>query len=279
MSITALFIAIICSFGANAVTPPDMSLDTIPVAYFGGVNCKERSQENIKMLAKMRIIVIEKWEGPCWYQCYANLTMNPPVPCQPSCGAENYQMKTIKCAKAVNPKLAAVFYLNTLYDFPFLELHGKFMEANADIIDVNGKLVAFKNDNGMPGVNVFDLGQKVGRDLWIGFIKELAESGVVDGLFDDKSNILALWNETGSFWQICEWGTGKDTWNRSCGVISNKTALDYNKGKPMVLVELHKAFGPNGVVFFNTTKMMHMDITKSPLNFAKEIETALSSYK
>ena len=42
---------------------------------------------------------------------------------------ENYQMKTIKCAKAVNPKLAAVFYLNTLYDFPFLELHGKFLEV------------------------------------------------------------------------------------------------------------------------------------------------------
>ena len=43
-------------------------------------------------------------------------------------------------------------YLNTLYDFPFLELHGKFVEANADIIDVNGKLAAFKNDNGMPNI-------------------------------------------------------------------------------------------------------------------------------
>ena len=59
-------------------------------------------------------------------------------------------MQTIKRAKAANPKLSAVFYLNTLYDFPFLELHGKFLEANADIVDINGKLVAFKNDNGMP---------------------------------------------------------------------------------------------------------------------------------
>ena len=111
--------------GASAITPPDTSLDTLPVGYFGRVNCKERSQENIDMLAKMRVIVIEKWEGPCWYKCYANLTMNPPVPCQPSCGAENYQLKTIKRAKAANPKLSAVFYLNTLYDFPCLELHAR----------------------------------------------------------------------------------------------------------------------------------------------------------
>ena len=58
-------------------------------------------------------------------------------------------MQTIKRAKAANPKLSAVFYLNTLYDFPFLELHGKALEANADIVDINGKLVAFKNDNGI----------------------------------------------------------------------------------------------------------------------------------
>ena len=79
------------------------SVDTLPVGYFGGVNCKQRSQENIEMMAKMRVTVIEKWEGPCWYECYNNLTMNPPIPCQPSCGAENYQVQTIKRAKAANP--------------------------------------------------------------------------------------------------------------------------------------------------------------------------------
>ena len=39
--------------GAGAITPPDLSLDTIPIGYFGGVNCTQRSQENIEMLAKM----------------------------------------------------------------------------------------------------------------------------------------------------------------------------------------------------------------------------------
>ena len=133
------------------------------------------------------------------------------IPCQPSCGAENYQLKTIKRAKAFNPKLAAVFYLNTLYDFPFLELQGKFLDAKADmiIVDIKGKPVAFKNDNGMPNINVFDFSQEVGRDLWTGFVKNLTDTGIVDGLFDDKFDILATRNETGSFWQICEWGTGR----------------------------------------------------------------------
>ena len=95
---------------ASALVSPDTSLDTIPISYFGGVNCKG-SQENIEILAKMRLIVIEKWAGPCWYECYANLTKTPPIPCQPSCGAENYQMNTIKRAKMANTKLSAVFYL------------------------------------------------------------------------------------------------------------------------------------------------------------------------
>ena len=264
--------------GASALVPPDTSVNTIPISYFGGVNCKERSQENIEMLAKMRLIVIEKWEGPCWYECYANLTKTPPIPCQPSCGAENYQMNTIKRAKMANPKLSAVFYLNTLYDFPFLELHGKFQEAKADVVDVNGNLVAFKNDNGMPNINVFDLGQQVGRDLWTGFVKNLSDSGFVDGLFDDKHQINTTWNETGSFWQICEWGTGKNTWNVSCGIISEQTAKNYNMGRPKILDMLYEAFGPSGVVFFNTTAMMHMN-TKSPLKFAQDIQTSLNTYK
>ena len=40
-------------------------------------------------------------------------------------------------------------------------------------MDINGKLVAFKNDNGMPNINVFDFSQEIGRDLWTGFVKNL----------------------------------------------------------------------------------------------------------
>jgi len=49
--VAGLLFIIIC--GVGAITAPDTSLDTIPVGYFGGVNCTQRAQENIKMLAKM----------------------------------------------------------------------------------------------------------------------------------------------------------------------------------------------------------------------------------
>jgi hypothetical protein len=52
----------------------------------------------------------EKWEGPCWYDSHANLTMNPPVERFPV-NPENYQLKTIKQAKEANPKLSAIFYI------------------------------------------------------------------------------------------------------------------------------------------------------------------------
>jgi len=265
----------------DSLTSPDTSLDKIPISYFGGVNCKERSQDNIEMLAKMRLIVIEKWEGPCWYDCYANLTMKPPVPCQPSCGADNYQLNTLTRAKTVNPKLAAVFYLNTLYDFPFLELHGKFQNAKADVVDIKGNVVNFKNDNGMPNINVFDFSKQEGLDLWTGFVTNLTDTGYVDGIFDDKHNIFAEYNKSGSFWQICEWGSGKNTWNISCGIISEETAKSYNIGKQKILDFLYNHFGMSAVVFFNSTYMGHLSAKKSaisPTSLANEIQNALKNY-
>lgn len=268
---------------ATAITPPDTSLETLPVGYFGGVNCKQRSQESIQMLAKMRVIVIEKWEGPCWYECYANLTMNPPVPCQSSCGAENYQMDTIKRAKTANPNLAAVFYLNTLYDFPFLALHGKFLQAKADIVDINGTLVAFKNDNGMPDINIFNLGQETGHDMWIDFVQNLKDSGYVDGLFPDKHNILASWNESSKFWQICEWGQGaksSEHWNISCGAISEEVAKSYNTAKPKVIEKLYEIFAPDGFLFYsNITDFINSGKVKSPMEFIRLVQNSLSSHQ
>lgn len=39
------------------------------------------------MLSKMRIVVIEKWEGHCWDDCVANNTAG--IPCDPACHEEN----------------------------------------------------------------------------------------------------------------------------------------------------------------------------------------------
>ena len=49
----------------SAIIAPSTDLDTLPVVYMGG-NTLSRPKASVEMLAKMRYIVIEKWEGPCW---------------------------------------------------------------------------------------------------------------------------------------------------------------------------------------------------------------------
>lgn len=45
----------------TGITAPNTSLATVPVGYFGG-NAAHRGNASIEMLAKCRIVMIEKWE-------------------------------------------------------------------------------------------------------------------------------------------------------------------------------------------------------------------------
>ena len=113
-----LLAALLAAHGA-AITPINTSLATIPTGYFGGSPVASRPAYDIAALAQQRVIVIEKWEGPCWAGCIANSSQTPPVPCSPGCGEESYQLATLRRVKAANPSVSTVFYLNSLYDFPF----------------------------------------------------------------------------------------------------------------------------------------------------------------
>ena len=89
----------------------------VPCAYFGG-NYARRDDANIAMLAKMRLVVVEKWEGHCWQDCLGNGTGSSP--CKASCGVENDILSTLSRVKAINPAVSGVLYLNTLLAFPFV---------------------------------------------------------------------------------------------------------------------------------------------------------------
>lgn len=52
-------IAILAS-AAHAIIAPNTSLATVPCAYFGG-NYAERGADNVAMLSKMRLVMVEKW--------------------------------------------------------------------------------------------------------------------------------------------------------------------------------------------------------------------------
>ena len=80
-------------------------------SYFGG-NAAHRGNASIEMLAKCRLVMIEKWEGHCWQDCLGNGTGS--APCQATCGVENDILDTMNRIKSVNPRTATVLYWNTL---------------------------------------------------------------------------------------------------------------------------------------------------------------------
>eukprot|EP01052_Picozoa_sp_SAG31_P004615 SAG31_NODE_192_length_20788_cov_8.938083_17_plen_175_part_00 len=117
-----------------SVRAPNTSLETIPAAYFGGHHNKPtafhgnascastgcRPAANVQMLAKMRLIMIEKWEGHCYDGCMYNASKGKA--CFSSCNVEADMLKTLSAAKSINPDVLGIMYINTLMAFPFYHL-------------------------------------------------------------------------------------------------------------------------------------------------------------
>lgn len=211
----------------GAIIAPDLSLDTVPIGYFGG-NAERRGEANIEMLAKCRLVMLEKWEGHCWQACLAQGPGS--APCQPSCDAEASIMETMRRIKAVNPKVATVMYLNTLLAFPFYALVGKYQAANALTLDaVTKKPIAIRNDNGMEGIFVWGFDTAAGQQLYLDAIRNYTYSGVVDGFFGDKWNKGATpvdRTRPDGGWEIC---------NKECGNVTAEQGRAWNEGKAKVL--------------------------------------------
>eukprot|EP00040_Diaphanoeca_grandis_P030592 m.181039 g.181039 ORF g.181039 m.181039 type:complete len:480 (+) comp32048_c0_seq1:128-1567(+) len=221
-----------------AMQPPDLSLDTVPCGYFGG-NAKRRGDANIEMLAKMRIVMLEKWEGPCWQDCLAN---GSSAACLPACGVENDIIETHRRIKAVNPKVCSVMYLNTLLDFPFYTLHGVFKAANALTIDSSTKKpMVVRNDNGMEGIYIFGFDTANGHQLYIDTVKNLTSTGIIDGFFGDKFAKGAALTTGTNQWQIC---------NHECGNVTQEQGLAWNAGK-VKMIEAVNSFLGDGPWFGN----------------------------
>ena len=77
----------------------------------------------------MRIVMLEKWEGPCWDDCLANATAG--LRCEPACNVEADSLATLRRVRAINPAVTNVLYLNTLLMFPFYSLAQKYIDAGA----------------------------------------------------------------------------------------------------------------------------------------------------
>ena len=227
----------------QSVTPINTSWATIPTGYFGGAKNGTRSDAEIAILARMRVVFIEKWEGPCWDECLANSSLSPPVPCSASCNEEEYQLGTIARIKARNPDVATAFYLNSLYDFPYYALAGEMAAEDFHLRDVNGTVIGMENDDAMKHIPLFDWGNAGAVTKYLDFHRMLQARGS-DGTFPDKPNVFAF--EKNQRWWICENPGGppsKHVWSDACGEITAAQAKAYNAGKLAVLRGLYELYG------------------------------------
>ena len=65
----AAIYALILAAGAESepIIPPDTSLSTFPVAYYGAN--WNRTDENMEALSKLSIVILLQKDGPCWLKC------------------------------------------------------------------------------------------------------------------------------------------------------------------------------------------------------------------
>jgi hypothetical protein len=213
--------ALLLASSSEAFLAPFTGLRTLPVVYWGG-NTIKRPANNLEMLAKMRFVIIEKWEGPCWDACLANQTKL--IPCDPVCHEEENQLATLRAVKKLNASTVTVFYLNSVLDFNYLDLHAQYVKADANLRNTDGTLCHLTNDAGMKNVTVYDYSQKTGRSLWINAIRTILATGVIDGIYADQMSLFAKHES-----QLKGWGLCKSKYNTCCSMTAEKAA-SWNAG-------------------------------------------------
>ena len=246
MQAQLLLLLWLASAVGGGVVVPSTSLETLPVVYMGG-NAAPRPPANLAMLAKMRCVVVEKWEGSCWTECLKNTSKG--AQCEPSCREEDAQVATLRAAKALNPAVAGVFYLNTILDFHFLDLHRQYADADALIRNVDGTLCSLINDNGMKNTSAFDFSKPVGQQLWLDAVKRLVATGFVDGFYGDTMQVYAEPNSKTGNWELCKKSHG------TCCEMNASTGALYNAGKNATMQAAYDFLGSDAV-FFKLTNVL-----------------------
>jgi hypothetical protein len=186
--------------------PPDTSLRTIPVAYYGAN--WNRSQVNLEMLSKQRIVVLMQEDGGCWLKCCPDVvthgigacqdhtTIDRPynaslnLGCNPTCDQHGKQTAVFHKVKDVAKTAGreaphCMLYMNAVYDWPFDAAHAAGAEAT-DVLDVNGKPHAEVSDPGIYPSYLLDYGREVGRKAFADSVTRYVVKGAADGVFLDN---------------------------------------------------------------------------------------------
>jgi len=228
MQIVYVLMTAVVLLTSAAPIGPDTSLHTVPVMVhsFYGKKKQEpwpRSQADLEVLAKYRQVVIEKFEGPCWYECFKFHN------CSSSCGTEDYIVGTAKMIKAINPNISITFYLNSVMSFPMYH-YDAILNSNVSLLlhDKYGKIGKLENDAGMKNLSVPDFGKEQARQLHLSEIKKYVDTGAIDGIFSDKAV------KSASKDQLC---------NHGCIDLTDDVATAWSAGHQQLMFDIQDMLG------------------------------------
>ena len=147
---------------------PQFSWDTLPVFFHSSNSTGQYNDDALKVIAKFQMATIEKWMG------YDVKDVDD----------EDEMVLAMKAIKAVNPKIATYFYMNSHKDRPEMTRMARELDANPDyaLRDDNGDRV--KNSQGF---YVFDLSKVEVRKWWLNICLNATKYANGDGCFCDSS--------------------------------------------------------------------------------------------
>jgi hypothetical protein len=108
--------------------------------------------------------------------------------------AESKILRQLQKIKAIDPNISTIFYYNSVLDWPFYQLHQKFLKQPDLWLPSgkgDGKPCRMGGDGSFPNhtnMLVFDFSKQAAQDLWASECINMTNTGVVDGCFSDRSN-------------------------------------------------------------------------------------------
>ena len=249
---------------AAAVNPPDLSLATLPVAYYGAN--WNRTQHNIDVLARFQMVVLMQEDGHCWATCCPDRMDSGPQcgplhdattikGCDSSCAQHAAQSEIFSQMKASAAKQGrrpghAILYMNSVYLWPFdaASAQGKAVQ----LLDTQGEPHMESCDPGIYPSYFWDFGRKAGQDAWLDIIRQHIVNGPADGVYDDCDGTIPI---------RCDSETNDTCIAKRNGhmksvneAVTREQLEAYVRGKNETMLQASKLVGVNGSFYNKNAK-------------------------
>ena len=248
MDVPLLHMMLVLLAQLTFAAPPNTSFATLPVFYYGADVGSVRTDANIAMLSRMRLVALLQQDGPCWAKCCPQgphglcapagvLNGSLPLPnasknpgCDPSCDQLSTQTTIFERVKKAAVDAGrrpphCLLYVNHVYDWPFDLAHAG-GAWNVDVVDIHGVPHAEVCDPGIFPSYFTDFGRQAGREAFLSSIRKHVVQGAADGVWLDNFNQIPFNCSDGT----CTALRSKDPVNNA-SIVSRQQVTAYQAGK------------------------------------------------